>query len=241
MTSFEGFPNPIKGQEQPPEEEKVEDEEIAEIMDAINKSEPAIKMPDDDSAMEEKKKKEKPDNLTNENLAEMEEIMPPEVAREKDRTKQTEINKIKGQITANELDLKNSRNALDRLNGTNKQDKTEALRERIVYLENKKLELKDDLDVLEGREINSIDDIIGKEISAEKIEMKAGKGSKMHRGGGFKGACQREISIGGIVSIFSSETKKGLNTSRIKSIKKCEDGSYIVETNTSFYRLNIVA
>jgi len=245
MTSFEGFPNPIKGQEQPPEEEKIEDEEIADIMNAINKPEPAIKMPDmpdDDLTMEEKKKKEKSDDLNSEDLAEMEEIIPPEVAQERDKAKQTEIEKIKKQRGENELELKTYQDALGKIgNNPDKKNAIKSLQESIAYFENKKLELKDELDILGGKEKKSIDNIEGKEVTIEKIKMKAGKSSEVGRGKKFSGICQKEISIGEIAHISSPETEGGIKTSEIESIKACPDGSYILETGTSFYRLNLTA
>ena len=69
--------------------------------------------------------------------------------------------------------------------------------------------------------------------------MKAGEGNKVHRGEESSGICQEEISIDEKVNISLSESEQKLETSHIESIKACSDGSYIVETTTSFYRLNI--
>ena len=167
-------------------------------------------------------------------------------AREKrekvEREKGDKAMETKKQSEAIELDLKNSRGALERIgDNADKKDKIKALEERIAYLEGKKLELKDNLDILEGEEIDSIDSIKNKEITISKIKMKAGRSSEVQRGQEFSGFSSKEnITKNG--RIFLEKNGRPLiDTSRIKSIKKCEDGSYIIETNTSFYRLDIAA
>ncbi len=54
----------------------------------------------------------------------------------------------------------------------------------------------------------------------------------------------KEVEVGGYVSVTGKSRKfsgksETLNTSNIKSIRECSDGSFIVETNTSYYRLEI--
>ena len=157
------------------------------------------------------------------------------VKTRKSPEEQAEINKIKEGIKANELDLTHSEAALERKKGSKK------VEERIEYAKNKIKELKNDLDILEGKEINSLDNLGDKKITISKIKMKTEKGSEVQRGQEFSGFSLKEkITVNDIIGLEENGRLK-IKTSPIESIKECSDGSYIIETKTSFYRLNIAA
>lgn len=132
----------------------------------------------------------------------------------------------------NEIDA--SKNGLERVKkGSKKEGK---ILERMKLQEEQLGRLEFERDMLTGEDIEIINDSIGKGGRIKKIVKKNGMGTTVDSGEEFVVSLKNNPNKG--ESIFFDSAPGGIkNTSGVLNIKKCLDGSYIVETNTSFYRL----
>jgi hypothetical protein len=86
-----------------------------------------------------------------------------------------------------------------------------------------------------SNEVNKIENR-GK-CSLEKIAKKDGKATPVDAGNKYVGTLKEDIVQNGFLQLeLDNQNGRGLKTVT-KKIKHCEDGSYLIETNTSYYRL----
>lgn len=114
------------------------------------------------------------------------------------------------------------------------------LKKRLEYLKDKLIGLNFKLEILESVDIDSIDNLGIKTVCFEKILKKANEATEVDKGKSFTGISSNDkIFIGDQVVIRGSSG--AIATSPIEKIKKCKHKNdvYIIETNTSFYRLSI--
>ncbi|MFZ2154078.1 MAG: hypothetical protein WAV16_02490 [Candidatus Moraniibacteriota bacterium] len=89
-------------------------------------------------------------------------------------------------------------------------------------------------DLLEAEDVESIEGIADKNANIKKISKKSAKATIIDLGESFDVIIKNK-SVSRGEQIFSDKFR----TSQVKNIKKCKDGSYIIETSTSFYRLKV--
>ncbi|MGW8184593.1 MAG: hypothetical protein ACWGHO_00600 [Candidatus Moraniibacteriota bacterium] len=153
-------------------------------------------------------------------------------AEEKKLNKKLEEIKNKIFILKNEIIA--SKESLERIN-EDKKNLIKTIKERISVQEEQLEKLEFSRDMLEAEEVESVDGAKGKKAIAKKLEKKPQKATSVDSGKKFEGMIIDEVVKGGVVD-FGARIG---HTSNINSIKKCSDGSYIIETSTSYYRLTI--
>ena len=147
-----------------------------------------------------------------------------------------ETNQIRKELKASRIAVDVDRELLSKVNNPERRKKIEERLHLEILLMG---ELKNKLDVLESKEIVSSIGLRNKRIHLEKISKKTEQSTSIDKG--FSVDCdaitdlQKESPLGWIDSIG----QKG-NTSKIQNIRLCSDGSYLIETVTSTYRINIL-
>jgi hypothetical protein len=134
----------------------------------------------------------------------------------------------KNELTAAESSLKN-----ERIQENEKLRET--VRERIAGLKREVNWLKFIVDWHKSNEVSEIKNI--SKCSLEKIAKKDGKATPVDAGNKYVGTLKEDIVQNGFLQLeLDNQNGRGLKTVT-KKIKHCEDGSYLIETNTSYYRL----
>jgi hypothetical protein len=111
----------------------------------------------------------------------------------------------------------------------------EIVEERIAGLTREANWLKFIVEWYKSNEVNKIENR-GK-CSLEKIAKKDGKATPVDAGNKYVGTLKEDIVQNGFLQLeLDNQNGRGLKTVT-KKIKHCEDGSYLIETNTSYYRL----
>jgi hypothetical protein len=111
----------------------------------------------------------------------------------------------------------------------------ETVRERIAGLKREVNWLKFIVDWHKSNEVSEIKNI--SKCSLEKIAKKDGKATPVDAGNKYVGTLKEDIVQNGFLQLeLDNQNGRGLKTVT-KKIKHCEDGSYLIETNTSYYRL----
>lgn len=147
-----------------------------------------------------------------------------------------EIGDLKNELKAQEIDLANSENILKSLDKNNKKNVKIKIKERIELIKERISNLKNRIDILEGEEIDSFIPSEEENFELQKILKKAQKGTKVDSGKIFIGKTyMRKVGIDDQFKLYGE--KDGVETSPIEKIIKCKDGSFILEINTSYYRL----
>lgn len=117
------------------------------------------------------------------------------------------------------------------MNESKKDRVKQVIQERIDAFDRKIAQLKFKIDLFEGLDVESVE-INGNSVTIEKVFKKSGHETVIDKGEKFEGLAISDITRGGRFSVIG-----GVRTSRINSIKQCSDGSYLIETQTSFYRV----
>ncbi len=153
-----------------------------------------------------------------------------EVARLKTE-KEEKIKKINDEIEREKKEIEVANVAMGKRKGKVNNKILNTIKLRLEKIE--KLEF--DRDMLEAEDVDSIGEVKGKKATLKKLRKKSQKATSVDKGGQFEGLLEKD-NINNGEQIFM---ESGSRTSRVASIKKCKDGSYIIETETSYYRLNI--
>ncbi len=113
------------------------------------------------------------------------------------------------------------------------------IQSQIDGLKREKLKVDFEKDLLSAEDINSIDDITNKQVIIQKVGSKNGKVAVFDLGQKFNG----EIIIGKceINGIFAAQVPDGriFKIPMVRGIKLCADGTYLIESNNSWYRLTL--
>ena len=137
----------------------------------------------------------------------------------------------KNELTAAESSLKN-----ERIQENEKLRET--VRERIAGLKREVNWLKFIVDWHKSEEVNKIEN--RGRCALEKIAKKDGKATPVDAGNKYVGTLKEDIVQNSFLQLeLDNQNGRGLRT-MAKKIKHCEDGSYLIETATSYYRLTFL-
>jgi hypothetical protein len=137
----------------------------------------------------------------------------------------------KNELTAAESSLKNERiQENERLR--------EMVRERIAGLKREVNWLKFIVDWYKSEKVNKIEN--RGRCALEKIVKKDGKATPVDAGNKYVGTLKKDVGQNDILQLESDNQNGGGLRTMAKKIKHCEDGSYLIETATSYYRLTFL-
>lgn len=151
-----------------------------------------------------------------------------------DNSDADKIGGVEDEIARLKNEIDSSKSGLGRIKKGSK--KEEKILERVKLQEEQLGRLEFERDMLTGEDIESVSDLMGKSGRIKKIVKKNGMATVVDSGEIFEVSLKNNPKKG--EQIFFESTAGGIkNTSRVANIKKCADGSCIIETDTSYYRL----